>query len=162
MPSLPFNQQLQQHLNWCWSATTVSVDRYYTPASVLTQCVLVNQMLGRGDCCAWQFPWHACNSTGNTGAALAHVGHLQATVNAPIAFGLVQAEINNLRPFIIRVAWWLGGAHVMTCTGFYQTIVGDYLLIKDPTFGPSLVPFALFPTMYWGSLGAWTTTYLTH
>jgi hypothetical protein len=162
MPSLNFAMQFQQHLNWCWAATTVAVDHYYTPASVLDQCTLVNQRLGRGDCCAFQLPWHACNSTGSASGALAHVGHLALHVAAPAPFAQVQTEIDNLRPFIIRVAWWLGGAHVMTCSGYYQTVVGSFLLIKDPTFGISLVPFAVFPTMYWGSLGAWTDTSYTH
>jgi hypothetical protein len=161
MPSLNFTMQFQQHLNWCWAATTVAVVRYYTPANPLTQCVLVNQILARNDCCNFQPPWHACNSTNNTGHVLNQVGHLAHTLAAAATFAQARHEIDNLRPFIIRVAWLIGGAHVMTCSGYYQTIVGDFLLIKDPGFGVSLVPFAVFPTLYWGGLGTWTHTYFT-
>lgn len=162
MPSLNFNMQFQRHLNWCWAATTVAVVHYYTPASPLTQCALVNQILDRNDCCNLQSPWHACNSASDTGGALAYVGHLAQALAAAATFPQATAEINNMRPFTIRVAWLLGGAHVMTCSGYYQTIIGNFLLIKDPTFGVSLVPFTVFPKLYWGSLGVWTDTNLTH
>lgn len=162
MPSLNYTMEFQQHLNWCWSAVAVSVARYYTPALVLTQCQLVNQQLGRGDCCNWQGPWHPCNSTSSVSTALQLVGHLRYVANAPATFLQVQTEIGNMRPFAIRIGWLLGGGHFVTCSGYYQTnLIGDYLLIKDPTFGVSLVPYAIFPKLYWGSLGTWTHTSFT-
>jgi hypothetical protein len=161
MPSLNFSMQFQQHLNWCWAATTVAVTHYYTPGSTLTQCVLVNVELGRSDCCQFQAPWHACNSTYNTGTALTTVGHLAQAVAAAATFPQAKTEIDQLRPFVLRLTWLLGGAHAVSCSGYYQTIVGNFLLIKDPTFGVSLVPFAVFPTLYWGSLGGWSDTYFT-
>src|SRR5262249_33999150 len=59
-----FTEQFQQQSEWCWSATTVSVDKFYNPSSALTQCALVNQQFNSATCCvngassACNQPWY--------------------------------------------------------------------------------------------------------
>lgn len=161
MPSLNFTLYFQQHLNWCWAADSISVQRFYEPGATLTQCALVNQTLGRANCCNFTTPWDPCNSCWNMPDPLTRVGHYFGMVARPVTFDELKQEIDGGHPLVVRVAWWLGGAHFINCTGYYETVTGNYMLLKDPTLGVSLVPYALFPKMYWGSLGTWTDTYFT-
>lgn len=172
MPALNFVMQYQQRTNWCWAAVTVSVDHYYTPASGLTQCTLVNQILGRGDCCQNALgPWIACNSTGDLAVSLAHVGHLAAPPGGLVPAAMwgmaslaqIQHEIDNLRPLGIRVAWLNGGAHAVACTGYWPIAANvTYLTIQDPWYGTSLQLYGYFPLVYANAVAFWSHTYFTH
>lgn len=163
MPSVNFFMQYQQRTNWCWAATGVSVRVYYQPASPLTQCVLVCATLGRNDCCNnLQVAAHPCNVTGDLGAVLQTLAHLQATVARPATLAEIAVQIAALRPLALRVGWVNGGGHAMACTGYFLALNGLYYLqIQDPWFGTSLVPLVIFPALYWGRAGVWTHTYFT-
>jgi hypothetical protein len=159
MPALNFNMQPQQRTNWCWAAVATSVQRYYVPGSNLTQCVLVNQTLGRADCCQVA-GWNACNVGGDLGLVLNALGRLRQTVARPATFAELQAEIQALHPICIRVVWLTGGAHFMACTGYYPTNAGLVLLIQDPWWGAALVFSAFFPLLYHQG-GYWSHTCFT-
>jgi hypothetical protein len=57
-------EQYQVESEWCWSATTVSITRYYDSAATWTQCSLVNRAFGQTTCCqngssaACNQPWY--------------------------------------------------------------------------------------------------------
>jgi len=166
MPSLNFTMQFQRHLNWCWAATTVSIEKYYIPASTLTQCSLVNTELRRTDCCNFSSstPWHECNSTYYLDDSLRKRNLLANFIANHATFPQIQNEINNpnIHPIALRIAWLLGGAHFMVISGYYQTAIGNFLKIQDPIFMTTYVPYDIFPKGYWGSLGTWTHSYFTH
>ena len=70
--SLKFAEQTEQQSNWCWDATTVSVEHYYDPTSKLTQCQLANQVLGLDICCVAGRWWlQQVNRGGRTEGAAA-------------------------------------------------------------------------------------------
>ena len=42
----------QEQRNWCWSAVSVSIERFYDSGAARQQCELANTALARNDCCA--------------------------------------------------------------------------------------------------------------
>src|SRR5918911_1240122 len=71
---LPFNMQPQQQTNWCWAATSTSVDHYYDPGSGWTQCGVADGELGRTDCCGAGAAG-PCNVYGTLDTSLQRVGN---------------------------------------------------------------------------------------
>src|SRR5215212_7198841 len=60
---LNMTMQHQQQTNWCWSAVSVSVKLFFTPAFAITQCEQANLQLAQTSCCinggssACNIPW---------------------------------------------------------------------------------------------------------
>ena len=151
-----FDMQQQLESNWCWAGTSTSIAHFYNPASTVTQCQVVNNQLGRSDCCA-NGASSACNQPGYLDKALSFVGHLDHWVGATEPYATVVNEVTAWRPLGIRVAWSGGGAHFIAATGYEQ---GNLLIIQDPIYQTSIVNYSTMFGTYQGS-GNWTHSYFT-
>lgn len=152
---LGFTMQHQEQTQWCWSAVSVSVNLYYTPTSVQTQCAVANTAMGQATCCQ-DGSTPQCNQPWFLDQALQIVGNLNAWSSGKAALPTVKAEIDQCRPFCLRIAWNGGGGHFVAVYG-YQ---GRHVNIGDPWYGNSVVTYAAFPNTYQGG-GTWTDSYTT-
>src|SRR5262249_20291525 len=126
----------QQQTMWCWAACIEMVITYYNTAA-LQQCQIVNQVLGRTDCCSnpgsgW------CNTSLPAPMYIPAYANYQiaaAETYGPIALGYVQQFINNNNVMEIALNWRAGGGHVALIIG-YDT-ASTNLLVNDPwpTYG---------------------------
>jgi hypothetical protein len=147
--------QPQQHSQWCWAANSVSVNLYYHPASGQTQCAVANVAMGQTTCCA-DGGTPQCNQPWFLDQALQIVGNLNAWSSGKAALATIKAEINQCRPFCLRIGWNGGGGHFVTVYGYGF----NRLNIGDPFYGNSVVVYATFPSTYQGG-GTWTDNYTT-
>src|SRR5271157_4299422 len=77
--NLNFNMQSQQHTMWCWAAVSVSVAVFYDKNAPWSQCVMVNQELGKSICCKQdQAQRKVCNKASKLETALRRAGHLNS------------------------------------------------------------------------------------
>jgi len=152
---LGFTMQPQQQTQWCWAAVSVSVNLYYHPASGQTQCAVANVAMGQTTCCA-DGSTPQCNQPWFLDQALQIVGNLNAWSSGKAALTAVQAEINQCRPFCLRIGWNGGGGHFVAVYGYSRR----RLSIGDPFYGSSVVDSGTFPASYQGG-GTWTDNYTT-
>jgi hypothetical protein len=150
----PMQHQLQS--NWCWGAVSTSVDHYYNASSTVTQCQVVNNQLGRSDCCS-NGSSSNCNVPGYLDKALTFVGRLDHWTGSTTAYNDVVTQINAFHPLGIRVAWSGGGAHFIVASGYES---GNLVVIDDPIYGTSVVTYNTLKGTYQGS-GNWTHSYFT-
>jgi hypothetical protein len=155
---LNFTVEPQLESNWCWAAVSTSIAHYYNSSSTVTQCEVVDQQLGRNDCC--QNPGSGpCNVYGYLDQALTYVGHLASEEAQAASYAATQSAVDVGTPPCIRVAWASGGAHFI---GVYGCEPGELLWVTDPIYGQSLVSYsALTGGTYQGN-GSWTNTYFTN
>ncbi|MFI8519616.1 papain-like cysteine protease family protein [Streptomyces sp. NPDC085481] len=161
-----FAMQRQQQSQWCWAATSVSVDAFYNPASGWIQCLLVDDIFGTTTCCA-NGSTAACNRPWYLNLGLAHVGRFARGEAGPAPVNpTVAREIDARRPVAAKIDWSGGGGHFPVITGYSDLIVGEppifeqYLTVEDPAYGFSAVSYDSFRTRYQGS-GTWTFTFFT-
>jgi hypothetical protein len=154
---LNFTVQAQQESNWCWAAVSTSIAHYYDSASNVTQCQVVNQQVGRNDCCTNPGS-KDCNVYGYLDQALTFVGHLSSQQGSAASYASTSDAVNAGTPPCIRVTWSGGGAHFIGVYGIEPT---DMLWVTDPIYGQSLVSYSsLTGGTYQGS-GTWANTYFT-
>ena len=108
---LPFNMQPQTQSNWCWSATAVSVSRYFWRRSTWTQCRVANAELGQRNCCSSPVP-SPCNVPWYLDRSLTRTRNF-VSITGVVTFEQVKAEIDKGRPVGARVGWSGGGGHFM-------------------------------------------------
>jgi Papain-like cysteine protease AvrRpt2 len=146
--------QHQQQTQWCWAATSVSVNLYYDPGTGNTQCLVANTVLDKTICCD---DGSKCNQPNKLGKALTVVGNLNAIASGKASFATVKGEIDNCRPICLRIGWNGGGGHFVAIYG----CTGDNIInIGDPWWGDSVVYYSKFPSGYHGG-GSWTDSYTT-
>lgn len=154
---LRYTHQMQQQSNWCWSATSVSIRRYYQPGSTLTQCQLVNSRRGLSNCCT-SGSSDACNKPDKTAQALNGLGHLASDQGSSSTRAKVASELAAGRPLGIRIKWQgtdVGHANVIC--GMDE---GDLLIVRDSIYGDQVLDFDVFSTAYQTN-GSWDRTYFT-
>lgn len=155
--ALRFTMQAQQQSNWCWAATSVSLRRYYQPASTLTQCALVDQRRGRSDCCA-SGGSDACNQPDNTAEVIQSLGHLRSVQSSAATRQQLLTELVAGRPVALRVRWGSAAVgHALVVDGMDE---GDLVTVADPWFGDSVVDYDVMLGTY-QSNGTWGSTYYT-
>jgi hypothetical protein len=163
--NITFQMQRQQQNNWCWSATSTSVELFYNSASAWTQCSVANSALGRNDCCG-AGAGGACNQPWYLDRALQLVNHLNVFSGGVITPDQIDGEMGQGRPVGVRTAWSGGGAHVLALSGRYtmwdqsQSAYINWVSVSDPWYGDSDVRYSTFQSSYQGS-GTWTHTYTT-
>jgi Papain-like cysteine protease AvrRpt2 len=151
-----FPMQKQLESNWCWAATSTSVDHWYNPSSTVTQCQVVNAQLSRNDCC--NNPGSSnCNVYGYLDQALSYLGRLDHMDSSSESYATIVGQVVSMHPLGIRVAWAGGGAHFIAATGHEQ---GNMVVIDDPIYGTSVVYYTTLFGTYQGS-GNWTHSYFT-
>ena len=155
--SLTFSIEQQQQSQWCWSAVSASVARYFDAQSPWSQCSLAAAELAKTQCCQ-SGSSAACNQPWYLDRALTRVQHFGALFPA-LPFGSVAAEIDANKPIGARIAWNGGGGHFTILAG-YNT-ADETLEVFDPWDGShSLIPYNIFQNSYRGS-GTWTNSYTT-
>lgn len=158
---LPFVIQPQVVSEWCWSACSVSVNKFYSPASTWTQCLLANAALGQTSCC--QSPGSAsCNTPWYLDRALQIVGNYASYANGKATLPAIAGQIDSKRPVGLRIAWNGNGAHFVIIYGYSELTQSDlqFINVGDPFYGSSVQSYRPFPDAYQGG-GTWTGTYFT-
>lgn len=162
---LTFTMQVQLQTEWCWAATSASVNDYYAPAGTKSQCQIASGVLG-SSCCITPVS-SACNQPYYLDIALTWVGHLaQPYIGAAIAFASpaagtpsVEDEIDLGRPVACHISWSGGGGHFNAIHG-YDTNTQD-VDVADPYYSTHTLPYTAFLSNYQGT-GTWDASYLTH
>ncbi len=151
-----FDMQHQLESEWCWAATSTSIERFYNPASAMTQCQVVNHQLNRTDACVKGFT-PECNQPGFLDEALGFLECLDHVENGPIPYANLVGQASQSRPVGIRLAWLGGGSHFLAIMGYEQN---QMLVTEDPVYGTSVIDYQTLLRAYEGA-GSWTTTYFT-
>ncbi|MFM7160299.1 MAG: papain-like cysteine protease family protein [Planctomycetaceae bacterium] len=156
---LGFRMQPQVHSNWCWAATGVSTDRYYRPASALTQCSVANLVTGSTSCCQSPGP---CNQQRSLNLVLARLNCLAPNgfITGRLTFAQLRTRLVAGRPVAVRIEWSGGGGHFVVLDGVEVAGGVQYVTVRDPASGTTRVAYSTFCTAYRGS-GTWTHSYLT-
>jgi hypothetical protein len=153
--NLQFTMQSQQGNNWCWAATASSVSSFFDPNSSWSQCQVASACLS-SQCCASPTP---CDVQFTLDGPLQQTGNLQGSpLQGSDTRGNVHAEIDNDRPVCCHIAWSGGTGHFVAVSGYDSNT--DDVLIDDPLYGRSTVPYISFVSAYRGS-GSWDFTYYT-
>ena len=152
---MPYPMDRQLRGRWCWAAVAFSVEKYFNPATTMSQCSIATLVLGMR-CCVPPNP--ACNIAGSLEAALNRVNHLTAPRTGPVDYDAIEAQLVAFRPVPVRVEWPGGSAHFLVISGC--RVVGGIEIVElsDPLFGPSTYPLSRFARAYRG-IGRWTDTY---
>jgi len=154
--SLPFTVEPQTESEWCWAAVSTSINHFYDSASTVTQCQVVNQQLGRTDCCNNPASSN-CNVPGYLDQALQYLNNFTSEKGQGTDQDIVQA-INAGEPPCIRIGWSGGGGHFIGVFGYEPD---DYIWVTDPIYNNSLVSYEALTTGQYEGSGTWTNTYFT-
>jgi hypothetical protein len=163
--NIAFEIQHQQQNEWCWSATSVSIDCFYNAASTWTQCGLVNNAFGRTDCCNAGSS-AACNQPWYPDRALTILKRLNVSASGSISPDAIDGEMGQGRPVSVNVYWAGGGGHNLALRGRYTLwdpntqSYPNWVSASDPWYGDSEVLYNTFLTSYQGS-GSWGWTCTT-
>jgi hypothetical protein len=174
-----FRMQYQETHDWCWIAVATSINRYYHPESKETQSSImttVGHKINKFPPETSAFPSEealAANpglkallddpynksardvldklidsryvKTGGVNDSLAVNGNLAKIVHV-ISLEEIKAELNAKHPIALDIKWNKGGQHCVVIAG----VKDNTLVIDDPIFGQSLVPYETFPASYHG------------
>lgn len=91
--NINFVIQHQEQTMWCWDAASVSVAKFYDPATAWTQCSLANAELNRNDCCVPAGAVSPCNQGRWPDTALQRIGRLNQRLNNALTTARLGAEM---------------------------------------------------------------------
>jgi hypothetical protein len=153
----------QAHSEWCWAAVGVSIKHYFSPDSKLRQCELADEVLGTVDeACKEQFDPNL-NTTEYLQHVLSHLGALQQTMEGPLAFDDIHAQIvGKCLPVCAEIEWFglLPGGHFVVVYGCPVTASGEqWVDVADPFYGFSTILYDEFVNSYLND-GEWAYTFL--
>ena len=159
---LAFSIEKQEQANWCWSAVSVSVERFYDSNSTRTQCSLANEALQRQDCCADGGPAQdKCNKPWYLDRVLTITRNYDHMDASSLSFSDIVQQLNAGSAIGCRIGWFGGGGHFAVIIGSLVAASGTrYVDIADPIWPESQVAFDDFPSSYQTG-GDWTHTYFT-
>jgi len=137
----PVAEQDQAVSNWCWLATTASVDAHY--GGTVSQCQLAHLLLSQTGCCLSPSS-AACNQTGDVEKALKTAGRHRSTsslAGSPPHLAALQTALGSGEPPVGQVTFTGGGNHdvlLAACgvdpTGTAVVQVGDPAPLFNPTY----------------------------
>ena len=127
---LSLSTTIQEQNQWCWSACSNCILRHYGVNT--TQCQLAEYTrtvatwhnFGTVDCCItatagcnyWNYNW---GYAGSIQDLLSQFGSISVSnISNTISISVIQTEINNSRPFVIRWGWTSGGGHFIVGEGY--------------------------------------------
>lgn len=158
---MPFVMQDQRpNANWCWAAVASSVDSFFTPRSFSAQCAVSRLVHGHSKCCDVPTP-DECDQPDSLTTALKKVRHHKSTLSRPLSLADVLDEIDNDRVVCVRIVWRdsTNGAHFVVISAYGLAASGDHwLVIDDPLYGQSYMPYSQFRDDYRGE-GFWSDSY---
>lgn len=151
-----FQMEHQEHDQWCWAAVSLSVDRYFSPTSRMTQCAIAQQVLGVRGCSNVE----ACNKPAKLQDALKSIHRLKGKPTAgPMSFEEIQKCLDAGRPVCLRIGWESGGGHFVMLCGYRLSRSGIRLVdVEDPLYRSTTVIYEDFISSYRSS-GQWTASY---
>jgi hypothetical protein len=171
-----FSIQQQQQSEWCWAAVAVSVERFFNPASKLTQCEVANKVLpieypanhlpksDCGCCCQCCCDPGSCDEPAELELALQLIHKWRTTLDQSVmspgtlTFEEVCREIDQRRPICVGITWDSGGGHFVVVRGYRLLSSGArQVYVADPLNPSSLLDFDEFTSAYMGD-GEWTET----
>jgi hypothetical protein len=126
--NLALNLVTQEHSNWCWAGSSVSVLNWYSARP--SQCSVANWALGINYACGNSyFNWnsYANQANGMYGGGgtiqgiLYHWGVNSYGNSYALNWSAVVTEVNNNRPFVMRYGWTGGGGHFIVGSGYNDT-----------------------------------------
>lgn len=156
LQSFSIDEQIQDE--WCWAAVAVGIDKFYNPASPITQCTAASQRFPGSNCCrdGSSLP---CNSPVELQSVPAIARHLKGSPQGPLSVSDVTNQIQQQQP--ICVGYRVPGdddEHFVVIKGIDDD---SQVLISDPqVIGDHWVPFTTFQSAYRG-FGIWTNSFLT-
>jgi hypothetical protein len=163
-------QQLMSE--WCWAATSVSVNLLFRPASTHTQCELAGSVLNL-PCCAGNTPAQAaqCNVPFELNSVLGRLHLLAAApVLKPLAFVDIQKQIDAGCPICVLIKWLdkqgqpSSRGHFIAIGGYHVTAAQkQFVSIADPFYGPSEIDYKQFSSAtggYRDGQGVWFASFL--
>jgi len=148
--------QTQEMDQWCWAAVSVSVDKFFNPASSATQCKVAQDVLSRS-CCGGEV---ACNQAAELQTALDKVNRLRKIVTRRLRFKEIENELDAFKPVCARIGWDGGGGHFVVVDKCMELNSGELLVhVLDPLFPNSTIYYDELVSEYLGD-GQWTDTFL--
>lgn len=145
--------QRQEKSEWCWAAVSVSIDRFFRPASTHTQCDVAGSVLNLS-CCDGAGPSQSdsCNTPHALNPVLGRLHLLAAEpILTPLAFDQVRAELDGGRPLCALIKWLdnqgqvTDRGHFIALNGYRVTPGGKvFVSITDPMYGASEIDFGQF------------------
>ena len=150
---------MQEQPLWCWAAVTTAIEKFFDPATTVTQCEVADRLLGLG-CCGNK---PACNSAQRLDDALGP--RLNAKLPFRLTFTDLAAQLDANFPVCVRIGWFGGGGHFVTISRCRVAGGQRLVVVEDPLFGTSTVRYEHFISAYKagdvaGGGGEWTHTYL--
>jgi hypothetical protein len=140
---------------WCWAAVSLSIAKYFDPATAFSQCAVASAVKNR-NCCANK---PSCNQADELEAALTAVKRFRRMFTGRLTFAAVRQSIRDGFPIPVRIGWRPAGGHYVVITGFKTAISGEQFVdIADPLYESRLWRYNDFLDAYYGS-GVWTHTY---
>jgi hypothetical protein len=158
---MPFPMEQQQEFYWCWNAVSVSVNKYFSPTTPLTQNQFAVEALG--------VPLDKADQPFYLSTALTDLKLLNGVpLDGFLSFSDIQAQLEANLPVCVKIGWNEGGFHYLVISGYGVSPAGDpQLYISDPILLDSNVTvwdydafvFAYSP-IYTNAEGTWVNTLL--
>ncbi|MFE2752663.1 papain-like cysteine protease family protein [Actinosynnema sp. NPDC059335] len=163
--NVDFVMQHQEQTMWCWSAATVSVSRFYDPASPWTQCSLANAEFNRKDACVPAGQESPANEGRWPDTALQRVGNFRERLNDSLTTVQLGAELAKSAPVVVNIAWrdqngFIWGGHIVAVRGRSVRDGVEWVSVGDPWSGDLDMTYDNFRNRYQNS-GLWNVSYKT-
>lgn len=158
---LPIKIKKQKKSRWCWAAITSAVAAYYKVGK-FSQKYIVDSLLNDFDENLDKYtPEEILDKNINfkLDVALKYIKCFSYWTIGKPSFERIQFEINQGRPFGVRLEWFKGGAHFILIHGYNTK--HKTLFILDSIHGRSVVKHDDFPNLYRESGAVWTETFWT-
>lgn len=145
----------QEQDQWCWCAVAAGLCAFRDQTFAMRQCEVAADFLGL-DACADPSA-DEVNKMMPVADVLTHFKLLAFPQEAPMSFEEVVEQIDAGRPVCIRIRFIdTGTPHVTVIRGYRRD--GRMLMIDDPSFDESTMPYADVIDRYEGS-GVWKQSY---
>lgn len=151
---LAMEVQSQLLSNWCWAATTASIEAWYHEPYAQEQCAVASEWLGLACCPPGPDP---CNREYNLPTSLRR-NAAAPPIGGPILPQQIVQAINASQPICCAIRWKSTGKfHFAVLVGYYSN---GNLVLRDPLYGEHVMPYDQFKSHY-GPDGEWAGTLLT-
>ena len=123
--ALPITQTIQEHSNWCWSASSVATLKLYGQSP--SQCSVANYARSINYACGnTTFNWNSpanqpagiYGGSGTIQSILLHWGLASTGRASALSWSSTVSQINANRPFVMRFGWTNGGGHFLVPYGY--------------------------------------------
>ncbi len=157
-------ETIQERDQWCWAAVSTAIIR--GKGTFVSQCTVAEYTrihatwhnFGSVDCCVdplqgcnyWNYNW---GFAGSIQDILQNWGISNYGYGASLALSMVQSNINENKPFIIRWGWTGGGGHFLVGYGVADSTL--YYMNPWPGEGRKIADYTWVVT---GSNHTWTHT----